>query len=121
MTIHLSKDLERFVHDAVPAGFYSSEAEVVRDVLTRLEQTLPKPAQAPAKPPRASGKAAKGTKAAPTKPKKPMTEAELDQHLLAIGLVTSLPDPSLDTDDDDEPPIAIKGEPLSETIIRERW
>jgi Arc/MetJ-type ribon-helix-helix transcriptional regulator len=107
MIIHLSKDLERFVHDAVRAGLYTNEDDVVRDALTRLEKTLPKL-------PRASGKAA------PPKAKKTMTEEEFKQHLLEIGLVTSLPDPALDIDDDDEPPIVIKGEPLSETIIRER-
>jgi hypothetical protein len=33
-----------------------------------------------------------------------------------------MPDPSLDIDDDDpnDAPVSIKGEPLSETIIRER-
>ena len=38
------------------------------------------------------------------------------------GLITRLPDPALDIDDDDpdDQPVAIKGEPLSETIIRER-
>jgi hypothetical protein len=56
------------------------------------------------------------------RPKKRMTEAEFQQHLLKIGLLTSLPDPSLDLDDDDpdDAPVTIEGEPLSETIIRER-
>jgi hypothetical protein len=51
-----------------------------------------------------------------------MTEEEFKQHLLSIGLITSLSDPSLDIDDDDpdDAPVAIKGEPLSETILRER-
>ena len=51
-----------------------------------------------------------------------MTEAEFDQRLLAAGLISSLPDPALDIDDDDpdDQPVTIKGEPLSETIIRER-
>jgi hypothetical protein len=55
-------------------------------------------------------------------PKKKMTEAEFDQHLLKIGLISSLPDPALDIDDDDpdDQPVTIKGEPLSATIIRER-
>jgi hypothetical protein len=51
-----------------------------------------------------------------------MTEAEFDQHLLKIGLISSLPDPALEIGDDDpdDQPVTIKGEPLSETIIRER-
>ena len=52
--------------------------------------------------------------------KKPVTEAEFLKHLMDIGLVTQLPNPAEDIDDDDDPPIMIKGEPLSETIIRER-
>jgi hypothetical protein len=41
---------------------------------------------------------------------------------LASGLLASLPDPALDIDDDDpdDQPVPIKGEPLSETILRER-
>ena len=46
---------------------------------------------------------------------------ELNQRLMAAGLITSLPDPTLDLDDGpDDQPVTIKGEPLSETIIRER-
>ena len=113
MTIHLSKDQERFVHDAVRAGLYTSEDAVVSDALDRLQQTMPKPA-------RTSSKKAKLTKAAPQKPKKPLTRAEFDQYLLAIGLISQLPDTEADFDDPNDEPIRIKGEPLSETVIRER-
>jgi Arc/MetJ-type ribon-helix-helix transcriptional regulator len=113
MTIHLSKDQERFVHDAVRAGLYTNEDAVVSDALDRLRQTLPKPARAP-------GKEAKNTKGTPQKPKKQLTEAEFDQHLLAIGLMSQLPDTDADFDDPDDEPVPIKGEPLSETVIRER-
>jgi putative addiction module CopG family antidote len=41
MTIHLSKELEQFIHDAVRAGFYAREDDVIRDALTRLKQALP--------------------------------------------------------------------------------
>jgi len=42
--------------------------------------------------------------------------------MMARGLITRLPDPSLDIDDDDpdDQPVPIDGEPLSATIIRER-
>ena len=40
--------------------------------------------------------------------------------MLASGLMTQLPDRAADFDDPDDVPITIKGEPLSETIIRER-
>ena len=41
MTIHLSKDLEQIVHDAVRSGLYTGENDVIRDALTRLKQSLP--------------------------------------------------------------------------------
>jgi hypothetical protein len=37
-----------------------------------------------------------------------------------VGQITRLPDRGADFDDDDDEPIEIEGEPLSETIIRER-
>jgi len=114
MTINLSKDLEKFVHDAVRAGLYAREDDVIRDALTRLKQTMPKAGQA----------AGKGTKRAkPAQPaNKPLTVAELHQQMLAAGLITQLPNPAEDIDDDDpeDAPVVIEGEPLSETIIRER-
>ena len=65
-----------------------------------------------------SGKGAKRTKAA--RPKKPMTRAEFDQHLLEIGLMSQLPDTEADFDDPDDQLVEIKGEPISETIVRDR-
>jgi hypothetical protein len=55
-------------------------------------------------------------------PIKPPSINELHRKMMARGLITRLPDPSLDIDDDDpaDQPVPIKGEPLSETIIRER-
>ncbi|WP_165073518.1 hypothetical protein [Paludisphaera rhizosphaerae] len=48
-----------------------------------------------------------------------ITPEELNQRLLAEGLISRLPDPAADVDDDDDP-IVVEGEPLSETILRER-
>jgi Arc/MetJ-type ribon-helix-helix transcriptional regulator len=112
MTLHLPKDLEQFVHDAVRAGRYAREDDVIRDALIRLRQATPEDV----------AKSGQGTKRAkPVLPKKkPLTEAELQQHMLEIGLMTQLPDTGADFDDPDDKPITIKGEPLSETIIRER-
>jgi putative addiction module CopG family antidote len=111
MTIHLSKDLERFVHDAVLAGRYASEDEVISDALNRLKQVMSQVSAMPGK---------KTKHAEPSQQPKPLSGDELNQRLLASGLVTQLPDPAEDIDDDDDPPIVIQGEPLSETIIRER-
>jgi Arc/MetJ-type ribon-helix-helix transcriptional regulator len=112
MTIHLSKDQKKFVHDAVRAGLYASEEAVVSDALDRLQQTLPKPA-------RTSLKKAKTTQTA-AQEKKPLTRAELDQYMLKVGLMSQLPNSDADFDDPADAPIAIRGEPLSETVIRER-
>jgi hypothetical protein len=57
-----------------------------------------------------------------TAKRKPLTADEFNQQLFGAGRVASLPDPPLDIDDDDpdDAPVRIKGEPLSETILRER-
>src|SRR3954453_18084410 len=112
MTIHLSKDLEQFVHDAVRAGLYAREDDVIRDALTRLKQSLPETTQPP-------GKSVGRGKPVQAKDK-PLTEAEVLQQMLNSGLITQLPDPAPDFDDPDDQPITIEGEPLSETVIRER-
>ena len=56
----------------------------------------------------------------PAKQKKPLTKEEFHRHLVEIGLMSQLPDTDADYDDPDDQLIDIKGEPLSETIIRER-
>jgi Arc/MetJ-type ribon-helix-helix transcriptional regulator len=112
MTIHLSKDLEDFVHDAVRAGRYATEDDVIKDALSRLKQSMPDATQT-------TGKTARRAKAVQPK-KKPLTPAELDQYMLKVGLLSQLPDTDADFDDPDDEPITIKGEPLSETVIRER-
>jgi hypothetical protein len=92
-------------------------AEQVRQLRQQLDRQIAQPKTPTGRTP---GKGANRTKAAV--PKKKMTEADFDRHLLEIGLISSLPDPTLDIDDDgpDDQPVTIKGEPLSETILRER-
>jgi hypothetical protein len=88
----------------------------------RLRQQLDKQLAQPKKPTAPTpGKAAKRTEPAQA-PKKPPSIEELHRKMMARGLITRLPDPSLDIDDDDpdDQPVPIKGQPLSETIIRER-
>jgi Arc/MetJ-type ribon-helix-helix transcriptional regulator len=113
MTIHLSKELEQFVHDAVSAGFYAREDDVIRDALTRLKQAMPD-AAAPS-----PAKRARRAKPAGQPVTNPLTIEQLHQQMAARGLIT-LPDTAADFDDPDDEPIAIDGEPLSETVIRER-
>jgi hypothetical protein len=92
--------------------------EQARRLRQQLDRQVAEPKYRPATPP---GKSAKRAKPAQV-PKKPLTRNEFHRQLLAEGRIASLPDPALDIDDDDpdDQPIAIKGEPLSETIIRER-
>lgn len=44
MTIRLSKEAERFVHDSVDTGRYATEDDVINDALERLSQQTPVPA-----------------------------------------------------------------------------
>ena len=92
--------------------------EQMRQLRQQLDSQLAQPKKPTAPTP---GKAAKRAKPAAPK-KKPLTRDEFNRRLLAAGRIASLPDPALDIDDDDpdDQPVAIKGEPLSETIIRER-
>ena len=92
--------------------------EQLRQLRQQIDRKLAEPSK-PLTPPPA--KKAKPPKAAAAK-KKPLTRDEFNRRLMAAGLITRLPDPALDIDDDDpeDQPIAIEGEPLSETIIRER-
>jgi hypothetical protein len=92
-------------------------AEQVR----QLRQQLDKQLAEPKKPAAAPGKAAKRAKPAQASTKPPSI-AELHRKMMARGLILRLPDPTLDIDDDDpdDAPVAIEGEPLSETILRER-
>jgi Arc/MetJ-type ribon-helix-helix transcriptional regulator len=113
MTIHIKKDLEQFVHDAVRAGLYAREDDVINDALARLKQTIPGAVRTPTR-------RAKRAKAQAPTPSKPLTIEEFHQKLLAEGRISRLPDNAADFDDPDEQPVTIKGEPLSETIIRER-
>jgi Arc/MetJ-type ribon-helix-helix transcriptional regulator len=112
MIIQLSKELELFVRDAVRGGRYASEDAVIRDALTRLRRDMPADLVVADQP---------TNRKRPARPqKKVRTEAELREHMLDIGLMSRLPDSNADFDDPGDQLIAIKGEPLSETIIRER-
>jgi Arc/MetJ-type ribon-helix-helix transcriptional regulator len=120
MNIQLPKNIERDILAAVRRGHFAS----VDDALVKAWQSFRRQEAAAARPKAAAkpGKKPKRAKAAPPKPEKPPTPDELNQYMLSIGLITQLPDPSQDLDDDDpeDEPIVIEGEPLSETIIRER-
>jgi|SRR5262245_49456066 Arc/MetJ-type ribon-helix-helix transcriptional regulator len=95
MTIHLPEDLENSVRVLVQNGRFASVDDAIAEAARRL---LEKPAPTSA----------------------PVTEAEVLRKMLDSGLMTKLPDADADFDDPDDQLIDIEGEPLSETVIRER-
>jgi putative addiction module CopG family antidote len=97
MTIHLPEDLERYIHSQVQCGRFTSPDEAIAEAVQRLRLAEPESAAS-----------------------RPMTEDEFKRHLLASGLMTSLPTPADPATRPPLSPVAIEGEPLSETIIRER-
>lgn len=97
MTINLPEKLERSIRKAVHEGQFAT----VDDAIAEAWQLLVGQRQQ-----EQSGK--------------PMTPDELHQQMLADGLLSELPNSAEDIEDEDEAPITIEGEPLSETIIRER-
>jgi putative addiction module CopG family antidote len=97
MTIHLPEELERYIESQVECGRFTSADEAIAEAVRRLRRAEPESA-----------------------PHRPMTEDEFQQHLLASGLMTSPPTPADPGTRPSFPPVAIEGEPLSETIIRER-
>jgi hypothetical protein len=115
MTIQLPPDVENSLIAKVHSGLFPSlDAALTKAAYLLLEQIEH---TAPAKP----KQKVKRTKTVEPVQKR-LTLAELHQEMLASGLITQLPNPAEDIDDDDpeDQPIAIEGEPLSETIIRER-
>jgi hypothetical protein len=86
--------------------------------LRRLRQRL----DSQLAPPKKRTPARKAQRPQPAVPQpKPLTPDDFNRRLLAAGRIAALPDPALDSDDDDpaDAPVTIRGEPLSETILRE--
>ena len=106
MTIHLPEHLERYVHDQVQAGRYLTEDEVILDALERHRQAQQPPASA--------------TRQPELTPEE-IADQELQRRLLAAGIVSEIkPPPRLLPTRERFTPVPIIGEPISETIIRER-
>ena len=96
MTFELAKDLESSIRSLVSDGRFPSVDEAMNEAARLLlKQQQPEP-------------------------RKPSGKEEFHQRLIDKGLMTQLPDTENDYDDPDDQPIEIEGEPLSETIIRER-
>jgi hypothetical protein len=108
MNINLPEDLEQIVHDAVRTGRYARKEDVIRDALIRLKQAM------------AGGAGTSDPGAEPAREGKPLTKEQFHRHLVEIGLMSQLPDTAADFEDPEDQLIDIEGEPLSETVIRER-
>ena len=97
MTIHLPKDVESSINAAVHSGHFASADDAIAEAWRAFLQQ------------RTTGQSGKA-----------LTLAELHQQMLADGLLSQLPNTAEDSDDEVDAPVEIEGEPLSETIIRER-
>ena len=103
MDAQLCQDLDRLVEGQVESGRYARREDVIQEVRDwLLERGVgPDPGPPPAK--------------------RPMSIEEFRQHLLQTGRVSQLPSADR-TDRTRTPwePIDIDGEPVSQTILRER-
>src|SRR5215472_3751048 len=96
MTIHLPPHIESSIQAAVHSGRFASLDEAMTEAASLLVQRLNQE-QAQVSP-----------------------LDELHRQMLADGLISQLPNTAADIDDEQEEPVEIDGEPISETIIRER-
>jgi Arc/MetJ-type ribon-helix-helix transcriptional regulator len=106
MTIRIPEHLERYVHDEVLAGRYLTEDEVVTDALERHRQAQQKPS--------------KDTSNPDLTPEE-IADQDLQRRLLAAGIISEIKPPITDmTPYRNRRAVPIQGEPISETVIRER-
>ena len=99
MTIQLPEDLEHFVRSQVLSGHFASEDEAIAEAVLLLRQREQE----------------QGGQA------RPLSEEEFERRLVASGFLGNAPPRLAAASSQREfQPIRIEGEPLSETVIRER-
>jgi putative addiction module CopG family antidote len=98
MHIHLPEDLQQYIQTEVQSGRFASPDEAISDAL-RLHREKKREAQSS---------------------RKAFTPDDLNRQLLEAGLLSQIPAKPDAVHYQEFSPIAIEGEPLSETIIRER-
>ncbi len=102
MTIHLPEHLESYLRDQVREGRFSSEDEVIRDALERHRKAGPSPVD------RAESDGA-------------VKSLKLQRRLMEAGIISEIRPPISDlTPYQNRRAVPIQGEPISETLIRER-
>ncbi len=101
MTINLPEHLGQHVHDQVVAGRFRSEDDVIIDALERHRQ-----AQQPA---------------SPANCRDEPSSLEMQRRLFEAGIISEIKPAITDlTPYGNRPAIPVRGEPLSEAVIRER-
>jgi Arc/MetJ-type ribon-helix-helix transcriptional regulator len=102
MTIHLPEHLEQYVHDQVVAGNFRSEDDVILDALERHRK-------------------AQGPPAASENGRDEPSNLEMQRRLFEAGIIGEIKPPITDlTPYRNRQAIPVRGEPLSEAVIRER-
>src|SRR2546423_891402 len=108
ISVHLTEDLERFIHDTVRGGLYSNEGAVISDALIQLRKST-----------NTDVDPSSDESSLPTGPGKKLTKQGFQRHLVKIGLLDPLPETdastgcSLELNDDE-------GDIVDEVVIRER-
>jgi Arc/MetJ-type ribon-helix-helix transcriptional regulator len=97
MTIQLPENLERSIREAVRGGQFASMDEAIAEAVRLLLE-----------------------RKVPPSINKPLTPDELNRQLLEAGLLSHIPTRPDPATYREFSPIVVEGEPLSETIIRER-
>ena len=98
MIIYLPEDLQRYVQSEVQGGRFASPDEAIAEALRLLRRK----------------------KREAICQRQPLTPDELNRQLLEAGLLSQIPPRPDPATYQEFSPIVIQGEPLSETIIRER-
>jgi putative addiction module CopG family antidote len=101
MNVNISDTWEPFIRSQVQAGRFASQGEVLDEALHLLKQ-------------RDQGQTAEPPA------RKALTEEELEQELIESGFLGSVPPRDSAPPPWNFKPVKIEGEPLSETVIRER-
>jgi hypothetical protein len=103
MDVQLREDLKRLVSDQIRSGRYSRGEAVIREVQAWIRE-------------KEAGEVPEPTTASPA-----MNDEEFRQHLIQKGRVSQLPDADWGSRTPDHwEPIHVEGEPVSQTILRER-
>ena len=100
MNVHISEHTEQIIRSQVLSGRFPSEEAVIEEAVRRLDgETVPETATDPSI----------------------AAFQDLQRRLFAAGLISEIRPPvRVDTGTERFTPITIEGEPLSETVIRER-